>query len=187
MRATLCYLADFDAENFCRDFMVEASEKEHVGVAAGNLPRHISLGLPYEVTDWNAYLGFAERLAEKLHPVSVKLTDMACAPIGDVTGNYCFRFEEQFGLDALRLDTVHGLNKELGLSVPEKDGVTGSKNITLGFGTAPFSSYKKYVDEVDKSRFVGKDLTFDQLGIFYYDSDKITATSFICCRRFKLS
>ena len=166
--------------------MVEASEKEHVGVAAGNLPRHISLGLPYEVKDWNSYVEFASKLASKLHPVNVRLKDMGCAPIGDVTGNYCFHFEEDFGLDQLRLDTVHALNGELGLDVPEKDGVTGSRNITLGFGTAPFANYKKYVDEVDRSRFVGKVLNFDQLGIFYYDSDKITATSFICCKRFKL-
>ena len=187
MYATLCYLSDFDGENFCRDFMVEGSEKEHLGVAAGNLPRHISLGLPYEVKDWDAYLKFAEKLASKLHPVTVKLTDMGCAPIGDVTGNYSFKFEENFGLDQLRLDTVHALNSELGLSVPEKDGVTGSRGITLGFGTAPFASYKKYVDEVDRARFVGKEITFDQLGVFYYDSAKITATSFICCRRFKLN
>ena len=187
MYATLCYLSDFDGENFCREFMVEASEKERVGVAAGNLPRHISLGLPYEVKDWNAYVSFAEKLAQKLHPVNVTLTGMGSKPIGETTGNYYFEFKESFGLDQLRLDTVHSLNSELGLSVPEKDGVTGSRNITLGFGTAPFANYKKYVEEVDKERFVGKELTFDQLGIFYYDSEKITATSFICCKRFRLN
>lgn len=186
MWATLCLLGDFDAENFCREFMTEASIKEDVGVAAANLPRHISLGLPYEVKDWDAYVRFADELATKLHPVTVRLTEMGCIPIGDVSGNYHFKFVEGFGLDQLRLDTVHALNSKLGLSVPEKDGVTGQRNITLGFGKAPFANYQKYVGEVDSSRFEGKELTFDQLGIFYYDSDKITPTSFFCCKRYRL-
>ena len=187
MRATLCLLADFDAENFCRDFMVEASEKNHLGVAAGNLPRHISLGLPYEVKDWEAYLDYAEELAGRIAPVHAELSGMTCAPIGDETGNFSFRFNEDFGLDDLRLSVVRELNSRLGLSVPEKDGITGSKSITMGFGTAPFSSYKDYVEHVDQSRFVGVKLKFDQLGVFYYDSEKITATSFICCRRYWLT
>ena len=186
MRATLCLLADFDAENFCRDFMVEASERNHLGGAAGNLPRHISLGLPYDVGNWEAYLDFAEKLSWRLSPVDVRLTGIRCAPIGETTGNYSFSFEEDFGLDQLRLDTVRGLNAQLGLSVPEKDGITGSRSITLGFGTAPFESYEDYVGYVDPLRYSGVVLRFDQLGVFYYDSEKITATSFICCRRYWL-
>lgn len=167
--------------------MVEASEKNHVGVAAGNLPRHISMGLPYEVKDWEKYLAYAEKLARKLHPVTVRLTDAVSAPVAGVTGSYFFRFEEAFGLDELRSNVKSDLVSELGLEIPEKDGVTGQRNITLGFGTAPYENYKYYVDSLDRTRFVGKELIFNQLGVFYYDSEKITATSFICCRRYKLN
>ena len=187
MKATLCLLADFDAENFCRDFMVEASERSHVGVAAGNLPRHISLGFPYDVTDWESYLEYAKSLAKWIKPVSVKLTDMVCSPIFDVTGSYFFKFDEKFGLDELRRKVSKDLNSKLGVDVSSSEKVFGQRNITLGFGSAPFSNYEEYVGFVDKNRFVGKELGFDQLGVFYYDSDKITATSFICCRRFRLN
>ena len=49
MIGTLCFIADFDTENYLNEFKLEASEKYHVGVTGGNVPRHISLGMPYEM------------------------------------------------------------------------------------------------------------------------------------------
>ena len=63
--------------------------------------------------------------------------------------------------------------------------MTGQKSITLGFGTAPYENYKGFVDSIDRS-FIGKNLTFNELGIFYYDQPTIAANNFFCCRRFKL-
>lgn len=186
MRATLCLLADFDAENYCRDFMVEASELKHVGVAAGNLPRHISLGFPYEVQKWDEYLEYAKTLSLELRPVIISLVDMTSAPIGESTGSFFFKFDESFGLDELRNKVALDLNSKLGVDIHEVGRIVGQRNITLGFGTAPFQNYKSYVESVNKERFAGKQLCFDQLGVFYYDSEKITATSFMCCRRYKL-
>lgn len=166
-KGTLVYTASREAENFCRGFMLDGAMRGGLGVAAASLPRHISLGMPYEVSDFDAYLAFAERYAKTLQPVEVILTDMVCAPLGTVTGNYCFRFETKADLDALRLQTVGALREELGLEIPDKDGVTGSRNITLGFGKAPYQAYKDYVDHADKAAFRQRRLTFDGLGVFY--------------------
>lgn len=185
-KGTLCLLADLEGENFCRSIMLDGAMNGGVGVAAGSLPRHISLGLPYEIKDWDAYLAFAERLASELNPVSVVVTDIACAPIGTVTGNYCLKFEEEFGLEKIREDSKQALRDELGLDIPEKDGVTGSKNITLGFGTAPFENYKQYVEGIKKEEIVGKTIKFTELGVFYYDQPTISASTFFCCKRFVL-
>ncbi len=186
-KGTLCLLADFDAENFCREIMRKGAMDGGLGVAAAGLPRHISLGLPYEVTDYDAYLRFAEDFAKTLHPVTVTLKEIGCAPIGDVTGNYSLIFDTPLDLDALRLATVHALRQTLGLDVPEKDGVTGSRGITLGFGKAPFAAYESYVKGFDRSLISGKTLRFDELGVFYYDEAHIGAGNFFCCKRVRLA
>ena len=186
-KGTLVFMADRESENFCRSFMLDGAMNGGVGVAAAGLPRHISLGLPYPVKDYDAYLAFAGHFAAQLHPIEVRLTDMACAPVaGGKSGNYAFRFETAEDIDALRLLTVRTLRSELGLDVPEKDGVTGSRNITLGFGKAPYETYKAYVDGVDCAVFVGKTLRFDELGVFYYDEDTIGPNNFFCCKRIPL-
>lgn len=185
-KGTLCLLADMDSENFCRDFMRRGAMDGGLGVAAAGLPRHISLGLPYGVKDYDAYLAFAEEYAKTLHPVEITLTGIASAAIGTVTGNYAFQFETEEDIDALRLQTVHALQEKLGLDVPEKDGVTGSRNITLGFGKAPYTAYKAFVDGADRTEFVGQKLRFDELGVFYYDEDTIGPSNFFCCKRMKL-
>jgi len=181
-KGTLVFTANVAAENFCRKFMLDGAMKGGLGVAAASLPRHISLGMPYEIKDYDAYLAFAEEYAKGLKPIEIKLTDMACAAMGDVTGNYCFKFETGEDLDALRVKTRAALMERLGLEIPEKDGVTGSRNITLGFGTAPFAAYKAYVEGADRAAFVGRTLTFDSLGVFYYDAPTISASTFFCCK-----
>ena len=185
-RGTLVFLADRDGENFCRYTMLEGALHGGLGVAAAGLPRHISLGLPYDVPDFDAYLRFAEKLAARLHPIEVRLNGMKANPIGSATGNYCFTFETQEDVDALRSMTVRALRGELGLDVPEKDGVTGTRNITLGFGKAPFDAYKAFVDGAGQAAFMGKTLRFDELGVFYYDEATIGANNFFCCKRIPL-
>lgn len=185
-KGTLVYLANRDAENFCRSFMLEGAMEGGLGVAAASLPRHISLGMPYEVEDFQGYMDFAEEYAKEFSPITVRLTDMGCAPLGTATGNYCFRFETEADLDAERMRTVKVLREKLHLNVPEKDGVTGSRNITLGFGTAPYSAYEAFVEGADRSRFAGKELVFDELGVFYYDAPTISASTFCCVKRIPL-
>lgn len=184
-KGTLCLLADFDTENYIRDIMRRGAVEGGVGVAAAGLPRHISLGMPYEVKDWSEYEKFAEKLAGELKPVTVKLTDFVAGKISEEFGAYFLKFEEDFGLDELRKNVRESLVSQLGLEIPEKDGVTGQKSITLGFGTAPYENYKGFVDSFGKD-FVGKEVTFNELGIFYYDQPTIAANNFFCCRRFKL-
>lgn len=186
-KGTLVYTAGLEAENFCRGFMLDGALKGGLGVAAASLPRHISLGMPYEVKDFDAYLAFAQRYAKTLKPLEVTLTDMACAPLGEATGSYCFRFETGEALDALRLRTVSALREELGLEVPEQDGVTGSRNITLGFGKAPYAAYEAYTRQAEKAAFQGRRLLFDGLGVFYYDEAAISASTFFCCRYIPLA
>ena len=122
-KGTLCLLADFDAENYIRDIMRRGAVEGGVGVAAAGLPRHISLGMPYEVKDWAAYEKFAEKLAKELKPVTVRLCDIVAGKISEQFGSYFLKFEESFGLDDLRVQVRSKLISELGLEIPEKDGV----------------------------------------------------------------
>lgn len=185
-KGTLALLSNLEGENICRKVMLEGAMNGGLGVAAGSLPRHISLGMPYYVTDYDAYLNFAEEYAKQLLPVKVTLTGMISNPIGTSTGAYLFEFSTDTDIEKLRANTREQLRSKLQLHVPEKDGVTGKQNITLGFGKAPFDAYKAYVDQVQASEFIGKELIFDELGVFYYDEETIAADNFFCCKRIKL-
>lgn len=185
-KGTLVLMADIAGENFCRKVMLAGAMEGGLGVAAAGLPRHISLGMPYEVKDYEAYLAFAEEYAAQLHPVEVTLNGIKAGPLGNVSGNYCFTFDTEADVEGLRAQTRCLLREKLDLEVPEKDGVTGSKNITLGFGKAPFESYKAFVEGVDPASFQGVKLTFDELGVFYYDEAHIAADNFCVVKRIKL-
>lgn len=185
-KGTLVFMADMEGENFCRKIMLDGAMRGGLGVAAAGLPRHISLGMPYEVADYDAYLDFAEKYAAKLHPIQVTVNGMNAGRIGNVTGNYCLTFDTDADLEELRKQTREALRSELDLAVPETDGVTGTRNITLGFGKAPFDAYKAYVDNVDPAGYQNVTLTFDELGVFYYDEPNIAADNFCVVKRVKL-
>lgn len=185
-KGTLVLMADLEGENFCRKIMLSGAMNGGLGVAAAGLPRHISLGMPYDIKDYEAYLAFAEEYAARLHPVEITLNGIKANPLGPTTGNYCFTFDTDIDLEALRANTRSLLRSKLGLDVPEKDGVTGSRNITLGFGKAPFAAYQAFVASVDPAVFKGVKLTFDELGVFYYDEATIAADNFCVVKRIKL-
>lgn len=185
-KGTLVFMSNLEGENFCRKVMLKGAMQGGLGVAAAGLPRHISLGMPYEVRDYDAYLQFAEEYAAKLAPIQVTLNGMKAAPLGKASGNYCFTFDTDADLEALRKQTRDALRDRLGLAVPETDGVTGTRNITLGFGKASFDAYKAFVESTDPATFQGTSLTFDELGVFYYDEPNIAADNFCVVRRIKL-
>ena len=64
--------------------------------------------------------------------------------------------------------------------------MTGTRNITLGFGKTAFDAYKSYVEGVDPAVYTGKTLRFDELGVFYYDEASIGPNNFFCCKRIPL-
>ncbi|MCF0238481.1 MAG: hypothetical protein HUK24_07755 [Sphaerochaetaceae bacterium] len=186
MIGTICFIADFDTENFLNEFKVEASEKFHVGVTGGNVPRHISLGMPYHVPDWDAYISYAEKFAKTLKPVTVTMDKMltACFPRPDL-GAFVVSFKEDFGLDEIRKKLTENLKKELNIEV--KDNLIGKRNIALGCGTKSIDAYNEYVKSVDPARYKGKSIRFDQIGVFYYPSENWDPSTYICYRRIKLS
>ena len=185
MIGTICFIADFDTENYLNEFKMEASEKFHVGVTGGNVPRHISLGMPYDVPDWKRYVEFATEFAKTLHPVTARIIGMVTAsfPTPDV-GAFVLKFEEDFGLDSIRARLTETIRKKLGVEI--QDNLIGKRLVALGCGTASVDNYKAYVASLDPSRYVGKTIRFDQLGIFYYPSANWDPATYMCYRRIKL-
>ena len=185
MIGTLCFIADFDTENFLNEFKMEASEKYRVGVTGGNVPRHISLGMPYDVPDWNRYVEFAYDFARTLRPVTARITGMVTAsfPTPDV-GAFVLKFEEDFGLDSIRAGLTETIREKLGIEI--KDNLIGKRLVALGCGTAPVENYRRYVESLDPAEYVGKTIRFDQLGIFYYPSANWDPATYMCYRKIML-
>lgn len=185
MIGTICFIADFDTENTLNDFKVEASENFHVGVRGGNAPRHISLGMPYDVPDWKAYITYAEELAKTLHPVTVQAEDMGAVPFPTPeTGLFYLKFKEDFGLDNIRTNLKKDIKEQLDITI--EDNLVGKRVIALGCGTASLDAYKAYVASVDKKRYQGLKLRFDQIGVFYYPERNWDPSTYICYRRIRL-
>ena len=178
-------MSDLEGENFIRQFILDGAMNGGLGVAAASLPKHISLGMPYYVKDFDAYLKFAEDYAKTLKPVTAKITGMKSNPMGP-TGAFLFTFDCDTDLEAIRKNTREALRSELDLEVPETDGVTGTRNITLGFGKATAEEYKAYVDGTNPADYVGHEVLFNELGVFYYDEEKIAANNFCVVKRIKL-
>ena len=84
MLATLVYLADEAAENFCGKVTLDLAVRQALPVGSAALPRHISLGTVHAVKDFEHYLQLAARVAEKLEPLTVELTvaDTVTTPDG---------------------------------------------------------------------------------------------------------
>ena len=185
MIGTLCFIADFDTENYLNEFNLEASEKFHVGVSGGNVPRHISLGMPYDVPDWNKYIEFAYAFAKTLKPVTVRIAGIATAsfPTPDV-GAFVLKFDEDFGLDFIRARLTDSIRKELGISIT--DNLIGKRLVALGCGIAPVENYREYVASLEPERYIGKTLRFDQLGVFYYPSANWDPATYMCYRKIRL-
>ena len=130
MIGTLCFIADFDTENILNDFKIEASEHFHVGVKGGNIPRHISLGMPYEVSDWPRFVQYAETFAKTLNPIIVETTNMSAVsfPTPD-TGAFVLSFKEDFGLDKIRENLRIDIKSKLNITI--EDSLIGKRNIAL--------------------------------------------------------
>lgn len=186
MIGTVCYIADLATENYINEFKIEASEVFHVGVSGGNVPRHISLGMPYQVEDWKSYVSFVEDFAKTLSPVEVTIESMSttCFPRPD-TGAFLVCFTECFGLDEIRARLTREIKDKLGIEI--KDNLIGKRNIALGCGSAPIEPYQQYVASVDPSRYMGKTLRFDKIGIFYYPSENWDPATYTCYRRIELN
>lgn len=186
MIGTLCFIADINTENKLNEFKMEASELYHVGVKGGNIPRHISLGMPYEVPDWQAYIHYAEIFAKQLKPVSVEVTGMKSVsfPTPD-TGAFVLSFKEDFGLDSIRMMLRNDIKEKLNIVI--EDSLIGKRNIALGCGTKSIDAYTEYVKSVSKDRYLGLRLVFNKLGVFYYPTKNWDPSTYICYRQIRLN
>lgn len=188
MLATLVYLADLDAENFCGLCTLTAA-RSGVNIASAALPRHISLGTPHRVEDMASYLDMARRVAHEIPPLRITLTAAAAkqAQAGDETVCWLgFHYEESPVLEQAR-ETAARHFEQHHLSLPSPDPICGTRNLTLLTGRGCFDAYQAAQRNLS-DRFAGQTLAFHQLGVFYYDADVYSGSCpYFCCQRFQLT
>lgn len=132
MLATLCYLADFEAENFCCQYTLKAA---HCGasIASGALPRHISLGTPRNITDIFAFICEAEKLSAHLSPLVVQLKTLEAIDTSTSSEHTCwlgFHYAAVQELETAR-EAVAELFQKLDCSISKQDPIRGTRNLTL--------------------------------------------------------
>ena len=187
MLATLVYLADLQAENFCGTCTLTAAQSG-VDIASAALPRHISLGTPLLVEDMPFYISIAERVSQVLSPLHIELTSSEAKRINIGNKEACwlgFHYHEVPLLEKTRT-LVSSALCEQGFTLPSADPIHGTRNLTLVTGTGDFTFYQAASD-ILSDHFAGKQLTFDKLGVFFYDADTYRPDcNYFCCHRFQL-
>ena len=186
MLAALVYLADLDTENFCGSYTVKAAQKG-ISVASGALPRHISLGSPHPVENFEEYLHMAEEFATVLSPLKVILTGMEACRAKTGNREVCwlgFHYLDNLQLEQARVQAARWLAGQE-IYLPEPDPVRGTRNLTLLIGEEDLGACQSYAREVSATA-TGRTAVFDQMGVFLYDGDTYGECDYFCCRRFRL-
>ena len=185
MLATLVYLADEAAENFCGKVTLDLAVRHALPVGSAALPRHISLGTVHAVKDFEHYLQLAARVAEKLEPLTVELTvaDTVTTPDGKNWLGFHFTMSEQL---AQSRELAGTLLRQAGYCLPDPDPIKNGQNLTLLMETIDPARFRVCVQEMPADRYIGKPLRFDHMGVFFYDADTYAASHYYCCRRFLL-
>ena len=185
MLATLVYLADEEAENFCGKVTLDMAVRQALPVGSAALPRHISLGTVHAVEDFDRYLQLAGQVAEKLASLTVDLTvaDTVTTPDGKNWLGFHFAPSEQLTQSR---DLAGAMLRQAGYCLPDPDPIKNGQNLTLLMETIDPARFRTCVQELPAGRYAGKRLRFDHVGVFFYDADTYAASHYYCCRRFLL-
>lgn len=165
--------------------MLEAHKKGDLGFEMARLPHHVSLKQPFPIDDLDEIERHFDEFASTLNPITVKLTEVALWPskvFGYDSGVMVIKAEKTKEL----FDLHKRLNKELeeryGSCPAEFDGDDYTFHMTVAIGGKPFENYQRTYDLLVKKEY-HEEVKFDQLGLFYYDNDRITQGTYFCYKR----
>lgn len=187
MKATIVLIANNEAENFGRKFMLQAHRTGNLGFEMARLPQHVSLKQPFHITSLEEIEQFFDRYAENTKPVIVKFTNLSTFPsnvFGYESGCIFLNAEKSEALQYLQKELFDQLESSFG-KCPADHDENYTFHMTVAIGGAPFKNYEIAMDELKKLDYK-KELIFDKLGLLYYDDDDIKPGSYFCYKIVKL-
>ncbi|QAA32516.1 2'-5' RNA ligase family protein [Clostridium manihotivorum] len=185
MKATFVLLANNELENMGRRIMLEAHKKSKLGFEMARLPHHISLKQPFHIESLEEIENYFDEFVKTLKPIKVILKEVKCYPssvFGYSSGVMVIEADKSQELQSLHKRLNEELEKIFGECKANFDGDEYIFHMTVAIGGGSFDNYEKALKLLDQQEY-DIEVIFNELGLLYYDDDKITPGSYFCYKR----
>lgn len=173
MKAAIFLPVDYHIHNFMRALAVEIHQKYKTGLHAASFPPHITLKLPFQLSNLADLETYFDHLAASTSPLEIALTRLelqATASGGAERGVLWLAVQESRDLRNLH----HRINQELAERFEDThaayDGTGFKFHATLAVGGQPMEVYQRIYAEY-KDTSVNLTFTATQIGLAYCDCD----------------
>jgi 2'-5' RNA ligase len=185
MKATFVLLANNELENMGRRIMLEAHKKAKLGFEMARLPHHVSLKQPFHIESLEDIEHYFDEFVKTLKPIKVRLKEVKCYPssvFGYSSGVMVIEAEKSQELQSLHKELNEELENRFGECKADFDGDDYIFHMTVAIGGGSFDSYEKALKLLDRTKY-DIEVVFNELGLLYYDEDKIIPGSYFCYKR----
>ena len=173
MKAAIFLPVDYHIHNFMRALAVEIHQKYQTGLHAASFPPHITLKLPFRLSNLADLETYFDHLAASTSPVEIALTrlELQATVVGGVDRPVLWLAVREHR--DLR-DLHHRINQELAARFEDTqaayDGTDFRFHATLAVGGQPMEVYQRIYAEY-KNINVNVRYTATQIGLAYSDCD----------------
>ena len=188
MKATLVLIANNQTSNMASKLLLDANKIGELGYEMTRLPFHVSLKQPFTINNLNDFENFFDEYSKTLKPVSIHFKELIAwenSVFGYESGVLVLKVEKTKELSFIHQDLNSKLEEKFGTCNASFDGDAYQFHMTIAIGGKPYSEYEKVLSELKK-----KDLkfttVFNELALFYYDSDNIEPGTYYCYKRVNL-
>lgn len=170
MKVSFALLTTNEIHNYSRKVAFDINKKYRTGFYAAQLPPHISLKQPFEISDINEVEKYMEEFAESIEPFEISIPRLNYW-VSEEVGSIYLEVEES---QILR-DLHNRLNKELkvrfGNTSAMFDGDEYRFHLTIALGgKCPKEVYEEFYREVVEKE-VNFKYTAKEIVMFYFDND----------------
>ncbi len=188
MKATIVLIADDDAENFGRKFMLEAHRYGRMGFEMARLPQHVSLKQPFVIPDLKRMETLFDEYVKKISPFDIEFTDIDIFPSNVLGGVDSGCLSLRVKTTQQLVDAQKMLNDQLYWAFgpcPAEHDNDYIFHMTFAIGGADYESYRLAYNELINMNFRNT-FRFGKLGLLYYDDDNIIPGTYFCYKVCKI-
>ena len=177
MKAAFALLVDHEVHNVARKLALEVHRNYGIGLAASQLPPHVSLKQPFSIPDLHAIEVYFDRLAASIEPVALIFPRIG----GPADGPFpvlWLEVEESATLRELHSRINRELAEQFANTQAPFDGPTYHFHLTIALGRDPDPVYQSIIAELARREIALRTIA-RRLVMFYYDEEPISPGSFL--------
>jgi 2'-5' RNA ligase len=188
MKATIVLIANNQTANIASKLLLEANRIGDLGFEMTRLPFHVSLKQPFIINNLNDFEEFFDEYSKTLRSVNVHFEELVSwknSVLGYDSGVMVLRVEKTEELANMHQELNKQLEEKFGTCKADFDGDKYQFHMTIAIGGKSYSEYEKVLEELRKKE-LDFNTVFNELALFYYDSDEIKPGTYYCYKRVNL-